>query len=82
MIESLYDSSTGTITEFPHILHGTLSATLSNGGTTLNYGTSGDEILKFDSQYVYIRDRYNSSDVAVYNENGYVKTVSISDVDL
>lgn len=82
MIESLWDSCTGTITEFPHIMQGTLGATVSAGGTSLNYGTTGDEILKFDSQYVYIRDRNYSNDVNVYNENGYVKTISINDIDL
>lgn len=84
MIDYLSDSCTGIITEFPHIIRGVLSGSYTNGnGASFSVCSStGDEVLKCDGKHLYIRDRYNSNDVNVYDEDGYkVKTISVSDID-
>lgn len=86
MIDYLSDSCTGRITEFPHIMQGCLTGSYSNGNgadfSGRGCGNTGDEVLKCDGKYIYIRDRYNSNDVNVFDEDGYkVKTISINDID-
>lgn len=82
MIEYLSDSCTGTIEKYPYVTVGSIWVKTPGNTTYLSNCPSGSEVLKFDSDYIYVRDLHYSERVNVINIDGnIVKTILDSELD-
>ena len=81
MIEYLSDSCTGMIEKYPYVTVGSIWVKTPGNTTHLSNCPSGSEVLKFDSDYIYIRDLHYPDHVNVCSiEGNIVKTISISEL--
>ncbi len=83
MIYNLSDAS-GNIQTYPHIIQGTVTIIREpiKGTMLFPTGSSGMELLKCDEKFIYMRDPYNSSNVNVFDEDGYkVRDISINELN-
>ena len=84
MIQKFAEDYFGDIQTYPHIIRERITIFRdSNKGTAFfPVGYTGMELLKHDDKFIYLRDFYNSSNVIVFDEDGYkVKDISINELN-